>query len=137
MYVFFTDAFPQQPDFYRMCGCRDFCIVYCWIMNDTTFAKCEDETMSASNSRNDSVYLEVLSGFCLLLCGTCSVYFVGMDLDAWHGVGVVPPSIQVQALCFLGTVCAAAFSLLRHQRPINSVREDRTLSTGVPDSASL
>ncbi len=54
----------------------------------------------------------MLAGLCLLLCGSCSVYFLGMDLDAWQGSGTIPPPLPVQALCLLGTVLATAFFVL-------------------------
>lgn len=72
----------------------------------------ESVKMNGLNRHAGERCLRVLAGLCLLLCGSCTVYFLGMDLDAWQGGGSPPPPLLVQALCILGTALAAAFFAL-------------------------
>ncbi len=65
--------------------------------------------MTASDNPYNRLYLRVLAGMYLMLCGACSVYYAGLDLSAWREATLVPPPWHVQVVCLLAALSAGVY----------------------------
>jgi hypothetical protein len=65
--------------------------------------------MNASDDPYNRIYLRVLAGTYLMLCGACSLYYAALDLGAWREAALVPVPWHVQILCLLAALSAGVY----------------------------
>jgi hypothetical protein len=65
--------------------------------------------MNALDIPYNRLYLRMLAGTYLMLCGASTVYYAGLDLGGSRDAAFLPPAWHVQVLCLMAAVSAGVY----------------------------